>query len=96
MCAAAALAQHVLTLMQQPTPGADVRRVAEFMSGQTAVADALALEWFGMHGDDAVPMSQTEASRLSGSLYELEAHTVHSPRQPCTLFSPWCVHCTCA
>ena len=67
------LAKYALELMRQPLPGADVRRVAEFLGpAHGLVADAIASEWHGLYGGDAIPVAQSELSRLSGSLYQLE------------------------
>ena len=67
------LAARLLQLMRHPTPGADVRRVAEFLGSRPAVADALAAEFFVQHGHEAVPMSQSELDGCGSTLGELEA-----------------------
>lgn len=60
------LAARVLELMQQPMPGADVRRVSEFLGGKAGVADAIASAWFAQHGGDAVPIAQGDLALLCG------------------------------
>ena len=67
------LASRVLELMSAPSPGADVRKVAEFLSGKRAVADLIASEWFEQHGGDALPVAQGDASKAGFSISALEA-----------------------